>query len=93
MFMKYETFITPQAALAYAAAKKRQDIYDKDNDTMVLIARDHPALYAKEIKHWCGESPRMPERLVAQHTKIQPQKCIEPNLQEIIAILENEISH
>lgn len=93
MFMKYNTFITPEAALAYAAAKKRQDIYDKDNDTMVLIARDHPSLYAQEIKHWCGEIPSMPEKLLAQHTKIKPQKCIEPNLQDIIAILQNEINH
>ena len=56
LFVKYHYFADRETSSAYAATKKRSDIVQNDEGTVVLIARDDPALNNDFIKSNIGES-------------------------------------
>jgi threonine synthase len=88
LFMKYGEFVEPGAALAYAAVQKSRALIDGENGVAVLVVRDHPALFAEQIRLWCGEEPQIPENLVQNRRSVLPALRISPRLAELIAILE-----
>lgn len=88
LFMKYGIFADGETAGAYAAAKKHNEASDSEASTVVLVARDHPAFSANEIKHWCGEAPEMPEQLKKLQEYIKPKKLINSTKEELIEILK-----
>lgn len=91
-FVKYHVLLDPQTANAYAAAKKRTEISEDDDSTVVLIARDHPYFSKDKIKHWCGETPDISDEIKSQLVSIKPQKVLPADSNAIISLL-NELSH
>ena len=88
LLMKYGIFADGETSGAYAAAKKHNEASDSEASTVVLVARDHPAFSANEIKHWCGEAPEMPEHIKILQENIKPKKIIKPVKEELVEILK-----
>jgi threonine synthase len=88
MFMKYGEFVDLSTARAYAAAKKHTQIEDEGECSVVLVELNHPALSSTEIRHWCGESPQIPDRIKDIYVPVTPVKKIPPNRESIERILQ-----
>ncbi len=86
-YIKYKHIIDPSTASAWAAAKKRNDVIEADEGAVVLLARNHPSLHAKTIKHWCGETIIMPEEIQQLYVPCTPKKTIDPERNAIVNIL------
>lgn len=63
LFVKYGVFADRHTARAYAALKTHKELITEDSGSVVLIARDHPALSTEYIRHSIGEIPEMPDRI------------------------------
>lgn len=87
-FVKYGVLLDEQTSIAYAAAKKRQDITADEDTTTVILAKDHPFYDNKRIKHCCGETIKKPDYLEAILTKNTPNISVEANTDKIIEIIK-----
>ncbi|OJF76276.1 MAG: threonine synthase [Treponema sp. CETP13] len=88
LFMKYGEFADLATSRAYAAAKKRIQMEEDEESTVVLVAADHPSLHCDEIRHACGESPSMPDRIKDIYVPVKPVKKIKPDRKSIELILK-----
>lgn len=86
-YIKYKRIIDPSTASAYASAKKRNDVIQADDGTVVLLARDHPSLSAKQIKRWSGETVTMPKEIKELYIPITPKFTIDPERNAVVNIL------
>jgi len=87
-YIKYGEFIDPETARAYAAAKKHTQLQDEGECSIVLVELNHPALSINQIKHCCGEAPKMPDRIKNIYDPITPVKKIPPTREAIEEILK-----
>ena len=76
LFRNYNITVSPQTAAAYAATVKRNQMIDEDGGVVVLVSRDHPALFAENIKQLCGKSPVIPANILAVLEKIRLKKLL-----------------
>ncbi len=88
LFMEYGVFADPETAGAYAAARKHSEATDTQASAVVLVARDHPSFSNDTIRHWCGETVKMPDNIAILQEHIKPKKCINPLKKELLQILE-----
>jgi threonine synthase len=88
LFVDYKEFVDPLTAKAYAAALKRNALTSEDDGVTLLLAEDHPGLYADTLKHWCGEAPELPPELIEICKPIIPEKRISCDTDSLIAILD-----
>ncbi|NLM01044.1 MAG: threonine synthase [Treponema sp.] len=88
-FKKYGVLLDSQTATAYAASKKRIDITDGSEATVVLIARDHPSFDAEKIYDWCGNKIQLPEHLKPLHKNIETKHKVASNVKQVIETLTN----
>jgi threonine synthase len=88
LFMRYGELVEPGAACAYAASKQYNGLADDEGGATVLVVRDHPALFAEQIRHWCGEEPKIPEKFEQDKRQYTSKMSILPQISELIKILE-----
>ncbi len=69
LYMKYNIFADELTSAAYAAAKVRKELTEDEDETIVLVQRDHPALSSEWIRHNTGIAPEMPSNIAAALTK------------------------
>lgn len=63
LYMKYNIFADELTSAAYAAAKVRKELCEDDDETIVLVMRDHPALSSQWIRHNTGIAPDLPQNI------------------------------
>ncbi|MBP5284055.1 MAG: pyridoxal-phosphate dependent enzyme [Treponema sp.] len=63
LYMKYNISADSHTSSAWAAAKSRHEVIDDEDETVVLVMRDHPALDSGWIKHNTGFAPEMPQNV------------------------------
>jgi threonine synthase len=89
LFVNYGLLRDTDTARAYAAAKKRAPVTDAAGSVTVLMSHNHPALDAEQIRHLCGEMPKMPEELSALGKSLKPQKKAAPTVESLVAHLND----
>lgn len=96
LFQRYGIYANSETAGAYAAAQKYTNSFTADGSSVVLVARDHPALAGavgggpggrEWIREICGQTPEVPESLQWLLEPVVPQKRIDGSLEEVEAIL------
>jgi threonine synthase len=88
LFASYGLLLEPGAARAYAAAKKRLSVTGADDGVVVLVAHNHAALYAGEVRRLCGETPKLPEELAVLRQNVKPRKTVAPNADALVECLK-----
>lgn len=86
-FMKYGYLMDPETASAWAAARKRSDLVDEYDGSVVLVARNDPSLSQHEIRHWCGEAPEMSDQLISVYQPQKPVRKIAPDVDAAISLM------
>ncbi len=89
LFMKYHVYADKYTASAYAAAKKKQNLISQDDGTLVLIARDHPAIDADFIRHCIGEAPDMPSHIAAALRTVLLNKPLVKSEADVLKIIQS----
>jgi threonine synthase len=88
LFMRYGEFVEPGAACAYAASKLFSSSAGDEGGATVLVVRDHPALFADQIRQWCGEEPEIPAKFAEDKRLCTPKISILPQVSALVAILQ-----
>jgi threonine synthase len=91
-FMKYNILIDSKTAGALSAVKKRSDITNDGDETIVLISRDHPAFDSDFIKHCTGETVSLPESLKEFTIPVDPKVKCSATKESVIALLSEYLS-
>jgi threonine synthase len=86
---KYDVFIDPHAAVAFAAAMKINSTHKWNSNThTIILATGHPARFADIVKKATGKAIKIPDFILALQKKCEPIAVISPHLD----ILENAIA-
>lgn len=86
-FMKYGYMMDGETASAWAAARKRSDLVDEYDGSVVLLARNDPSLSQHDIRHWCGEAPEISEKLFNVYMPCDPAKTIPPDVDAAVSVM------
>jgi len=81
VYEKYNAYIDPHTAVAFAAAQKKalEQKWDRHTYT-VILASGHPARHARMTEKATGKSIKIPESLRVQQKKCDPVAVIPPQL-------------
>lgn len=85
---KYNLFVSPRTADAFAAAYSKKDMLEEDDGAVVLISREHPLFCAKEIETLTGFTPPQDEKIQAMFKPVNSCKCIAPHVEDVVAIIK-----
>jgi threonine synthase len=78
---KYDMYIGPHTAVAFAAARKFAEGPDwKGNNHTVVLATGHYSKFAELIRIATGESIAVPEDIISLQKRMDPIAIIPPNL-------------
>jgi len=86
-YQKYGIMFDTSTAAAYGAAVQSRFMKKNGQETLVLIAKDHPAYESDIIEAACGEKPRCPKYMEDLEKPIKNVKKIKASKQEIENIL------
>lgn len=88
LFTKYHIYAGKNTSRAYAAVKARKNLLEEDESTVVLVMRDHPALFPDFIRHCLGEIPETPDFITEAMKPVEIGKKCFTNTAEIVDILK-----
>lgn len=88
LFMKYGERADLFTSGAYAALQKQRDRVQPDEGVAVLIARDHPAFHAEDIRRCCGEQVSLPADVAEANAPCHAGRRLENGFDSLCAILE-----
>ena len=84
VYQKYDIFIDPHTAVAFAAAQKW-----KGHAHRIVLATGHPGKSANTIKEATGKILKIPESFTALRRKCSPSAIIPPQLDAFKGAIKN----
>lgn len=89
LFEKYHVCADRHTGRAYAAACKHAKMLAEDDGSVVIIARDHPALSSEYIHHVTGKQLNIPEHIAASVQRVAVKKPLVKSIDELRSIIVN----
>ena len=89
LFMKYGQYADKSTAQAYAAAKKMREKGNCEGGTIVLLAKNDPALSGEFIRHCLGEAPTMADNVAAGIAPTNLNRPLVRTPDDIISVLSS----
>lgn len=89
LYKKYNLFADSETASAYAVIKEYQDEVMDDGGAFVLISQNHPSLSSDYCKEVIGKVPEMPENILKSLKKVNLNRQILNNSEDIRKIIKS----
>lgn len=84
LFIKYGIFADPGTASAYAAAKESSELgAGGEDDALILVSQNHPALNSRYCRLVVGETPILPEEIAATTRPVRLNRPVVANAAEL----------